>query len=105
MGVLIGSSEQRKRIASAVLIVVGVIAAVAVLRTVALTTAFDRFLWEFRFHTIERPVSGDIVVVDIDARSLNELGVWPLPRRLYADLTDHLAEAGARDIVFDIDFS
>lgn len=102
---LIGSSEQRKRIASAVFIVIGVVAAVAALRAVALTTAFDRFLWESRFQTIERPVTGDIVIVDIDARSLAELGVWPLPRRLYADLTDQLAEAGASDIVFDIDFS
>ncbi|MEE4012233.1 EAL domain-containing protein [Roseibium sp. FZY0029] len=102
---LIVSSEQRKRIASANFIVIGVIAAVAVLRSVALTTAFDRFLWEVRFQTIQRPVTGDLVVVDIDAKSLNELGVWPLPRRLYAELTDHLAEAGARDIVFDIDFS
>ncbi|WP_209001335.1 EAL domain-containing protein [Stappia sp. BW2] len=102
---LIVSSERLKRIASAILIVIGVIATVAVLRSVALTTAFDRFLWEFRFQSIHRPVTGDLVVVDIDARSLSELGVWPLPRRLYAELTDHLAEAGARDIVFDVDFS
>jgi diguanylate cyclase (GGDEF)-like protein/PAS domain S-box-containing protein len=105
VGVLIVSTEQRKRIASAIFIVIGVIAAVAVLRSVALTTAFDRFLWEIRFQSIQRPATGDLVVVDIDAKSLNELGVWPLPRRLYAELTDNLTEAGARDIVFDIDFS
>jgi CHASE2 domain-containing sensor protein len=44
-------------------------------------------------------------VVAIDARSLNEIGVWPWPRSLHAALLDRLLAAGAQRVAFDIDFS
>ncbi|WP_208988530.1 EAL domain-containing protein [Labrenzia sp. VG12] len=94
-----------KRVFNAALISICVIAVVAMLRLTGLGTTLDRFLWETRFLASERSVSGDIVVVDIDAKSLDELGVWPLPRRLFAEMTDKLVADGARDIVFDVDFS
>ncbi len=81
------------------------VAAVGLLHLSGINASLDKFLWEARFLTDERPVSGDIVVVDIDAKSLDKLGVWPLPRRLFANLTDKLVEDGAKDIVFDVDFS
>jgi diguanylate cyclase len=52
-----------------------------------------------------QPASGDIVIVAIDDRSLAEINSWPWPRRVHAALVDRLAEAGARRIFFDIDFS
>jgi len=58
-----------------------------------------RFAWE------SRQASGDVVVVAIDARSIESIGVWPWPRRLHADLLRRLEVAGVRDIVFDVDFS
>ena len=39
-----------------------------------------RFAWE------SREATGDIVVVAIDAPSIDKIGVWPWSRRLYADL-------------------
>jgi diguanylate cyclase len=48
------------------------------------------------------PVSGDIVVVSIDDRSLSEVGSWPWPRSRYAELADRLTAAGAKRIFFDI---
>ena len=94
-----------KRVFNAALIAICVVAIVFALRLSGLGIALDRVLWEARFLASERSVSGDIVVVDIDAKSLEKLGVWPLPRRLFADVTDRLVEDGASDIVFDIDFS
>jgi diguanylate cyclase (GGDEF)-like protein/PAS domain S-box-containing protein len=62
-------------------------------------------LADLRFGWESRQASGDIVVVAIDARSIESIGVWPWPRRLHADLLRRLEAAGARDIVFDVDFS
>ena len=86
------------------LVIVG-ITALFLLRFFGVTASIDRLLWEVRFSLDQRPVSGEIVVVDIDAHSLDELAVWPLPRSTYARLIDRLSDAGARDIVFDVDFS
>ncbi len=46
-----------------------------------------------------------IRIVDIDDSSLKELGQWPWPRGMIAKLIDHLREAGASVIGFDIDFA
>jgi diguanylate cyclase (GGDEF)-like protein/PAS domain S-box-containing protein len=62
-------------------------------------------LTDLRFRTFPRPASGDIVLVAIDSPSIREVGVWPWPRTLHADLIDKLRQAGASDILFDIDFS
>ncbi len=44
-------------------------------------------------------------IVDIDERSLAEIGQWPWPRHVLADLTNRLAELGAAVIAFDILFA
>lgn len=51
------------------------------------------------------PVTGEIVIVEIDGRSLQELDQWPWPRGLYADAITELDRLGARQIAFDIEFS
>ncbi len=43
-----------------------------------------------------------IVHIDIDDRSLDELGRWPWPRQQLAGIIDELQECGARAIVLDI---
>lgn len=53
-----------------------------------------------------RRALADMTVVDIDQRTLNDLGVaYPLPRSLNAQVIDRLHRAGARLIVYDIDFT
>jgi EAL domain-containing protein (putative c-di-GMP-specific phosphodiesterase class I)/CHASE2 domain-containing sensor protein len=49
--------------------------------------------------------SGSTVIVEIDARSLERIDRWPLPRSVHARALDQLHRAGARTIAFDIDFS
>lgn len=52
-----------------------------------------------------RPASGDIVVVELDARSLEAVDSWPWPRRIYGRMVDELRRQGASRIAFDVDFS
>lgn len=96
---------QERRVLNIVLIAGLVIATTVLLRLSGVGIALDRVLLEGRFLAKERPLSGEIVFVELDARSLEELGTWPLPRRLFADLIGRLSEGGARDIVLDVDFS
>jgi diguanylate cyclase len=49
--------------------------------------------------------SGNVVIVEIDAKSLKAIDEWPWPRRNYPNAIDHITRAGARSIAFDIDFS
>ncbi len=67
--------------------------------------SFDNALEDARFVATARPPSGDIVFVEIDAASLARIGVWPWPRRLHAQVLDALMDAGAAEVVFDVDFS
>jgi diguanylate cyclase (GGDEF)-like protein/PAS domain S-box-containing protein len=67
--------------------------------------AFRNVLADLRFASLHRKASGDIVVVAIDAPSIEKVGVWPWPRRLHAGLIRALEKAGVRDIAFDVDFS
>ncbi len=60
---------------------------------------------DLRFEMLRRDVSGDLVLVEIDARSLRALDGWPWPRSYHAQITDTLRAAGADRIAFDVDFS
>jgi diguanylate cyclase (GGDEF)-like protein/PAS domain S-box-containing protein len=66
---------------------------------------FRNGLTDLRFDRDRQQASGDVVVVAIDAPSIDRIGVWPWPRGLHAELLRQLQRAGARDIAFDIDFS
>lgn len=66
---------------------------------------FQNALTDARFGWSPRPASGEIVLVAIDAASIEKIGVWPWPRQLHAALIEQLEKAGASDIVFDVDFS
>ena len=65
----------------------------------------DRTLRIVRDEVRAHPASGEIVIVEMDARSLARIDRWPWPRRHHAALIDRLHAAGARSIAFDVDFS
>ena len=67
--------------------------------------ALRHALADLRFAWQSRQASGDIVVVAIDAQSIDKIGVWPWPRPLYAELLRQLQKAGVQDIALDVDFS
>jgi len=49
--------------------------------------------------------SGEVVVVGISPQCSRQLGPWPWPRAIHAQLIRRLAEAGARVICYDMSFS
>jgi len=49
--------------------------------------------------------SNDIVIIDIDEKSLKIIGQWPWPRNILADLTYNLYASGARAVGFDTVFA
>lgn len=62
-------------------------------------------LTDLGFRLASRSASEQIVIVEIDNRSLQQLNGWPWPRRYHAAVIDHLVAAGANQIALDIDFS
>ncbi len=52
----------------------------------------------------KRHISGDVVIVAVDEKSLKAEGRWPWPRTLMAQMVNRLSEAGASVIGFDIFF-
>ena len=82
-----------------------VAAALVSLATLGGLSWLDDRLSDQRFELTTRPASSSIVMVDIDAKSLATIGVWPWDRTIHARLVEQLEDLGARQIAFDIDFS
>ncbi len=83
-----------------------VIGAVCVL--LAVWNVFERF--EFRVYDMElnagRPIetADEILLIDIDDLSIDDVGVWPWSRDIVGDILIRMKEFGATDIVFDIEY-
>ena len=82
-----------------------VIVALAIVLSSGWHNALRHALADLRFGWQTRQASGDIVVVAIDAPSIDKIGVWPWPRRLHAELIQQLQKADVQDIALDVDFS
>ena len=52
-----------------------------------------------------RAATGQVALVEMDARSLSAFQRWPWPRSLYGRVVTALSRAGASAIAFDVDFS
>jgi diguanylate cyclase (GGDEF)-like protein/PAS domain S-box-containing protein len=82
-----------------------VVCALAVFVLSGLQAPLRNALTDLNFLATSRQASGNVVVVAIDSHSIDQIGVWPWPRRLHAELLRQLERAGAQDIAFDVDFS
>ena len=60
---------------------------------------------EIAFSLAERPASGQVHVVEMDAASVAAIKRWPWPRDHYARVIERLDRAGVNSITFDVDFS
>lgn len=90
-----------RRIASAALILL----LISVVGWSGLLRPFQDQLVALRMEVQPRPPTGKIVLVDIDAKSIEAIGRWPWPRRVHAELIDRLVALDAAEIALDIDFS
>jgi diguanylate cyclase (GGDEF)-like protein/PAS domain S-box-containing protein len=82
-----------------------VLCALALVLITGASTPLMNALTAARFAWLPHAASGDVVLVAIDSPSLEKIGVWPWPRTTHAALIDRLEQAGASQIVFDVDFS
>ena len=61
---------------------------------------------DHRFREREPRPPSELVVVAVDDVTFSELGLqWPFPRSEFARAADRLRQAGAREIVFDVQFT
>jgi len=80
-------------------------AAVAAVHLVGFDHRVELLTLDMRFRRFgTAPPNDNIVHVDIDDRSLEQLGRWPWPREQIAGIVDVLGECGARGIVLDVIF-
>jgi diguanylate cyclase (GGDEF)-like protein len=70
-----------------------------------ITWRLEQMVVDQELQLVRAPLAGDIAIVAIDERSLQELGPWPWSRGEYARLLDRLTEFGADTVVFDILFA
>jgi EAL domain-containing protein (putative c-di-GMP-specific phosphodiesterase class I)/CHASE2 domain-containing sensor protein len=68
-------------------------------------TAAERTMHEYGWQLRDDSASGDLHIVEIDARSIAAIEWWPWPRTHHARLIDQLRRAEVASIAFDVDFS
>lgn len=87
------------------------VGSVLILAVVGLALSFgalrpiDDLFNGWRFDTVRSEASGELVIVEIDSRSLSRAETWPWERERYADVIDGLLGAGASLVAIDVDFS
>ncbi len=82
-----------------------VVIALAVVLSTGWHSALRHAITDLRFNWHARSATGRVVVVAIDAPSIDKVGMWPWPRSLHGELLHRLEAAGAQDVALDIDFS
>ena len=85
-------------------LVIGLATAVAVTALLALDLAnpAELPLRDFALRAMPALPAAATAVVEIDERSLQEIGPWPWPRTTLAALVDRAGKAGARAVILDI---
>ncbi|MEK9671273.1 MAG: adenylate/guanylate cyclase domain-containing protein [Rhodospirillaceae bacterium] len=66
--------------------------------------AFD-FYQQIKPREIPPPAKKPVTIIDLDEKSLAEVGQWPWPRDVIAQLTQNLMKMGAVLVAFDIVFA
>ncbi len=87
-------------------LLVALLTAVAYLTMPTKFQALDNQLRDYMF-LIRGPVkpSGNVIIIDIDEKSLQKLGQWPWKRKDFAQVLRNLTQAGAAIIGLDIVFA
>lgn len=66
---------------------------------------WDNLLYDTQLSFWNRPASENIVIITIDDYSLSEIGHWPWPRSIHANLLNRLNKENPKAIGLDIIFS
>jgi len=70
-------------------------------------SSLENWVYDFTIKKYHRPLKNNtpIAIVDIDDKSLKEIGRWPWSRKVIADLVTKLYDLGATVVAFDVLFS
>jgi CHASE2 domain-containing sensor protein/signal transduction histidine kinase len=66
------------------------------------TTRADRLIYDRFMRVQAQSAPDDVVIVAIDEKSLEQIGRWPWPRRVHAQLLERLAQAKPAVIAIDV---
>ena len=69
------------------------------------TTPVDNAIYDLHAHVWRYTPDNDVVIVAIDAKSLDAVGRFPWPRSVYAQMIDRLTADGVRGIGMDVTMS
>ena len=69
------------------------------------TLGLDRLLFDATQQLNSLPPTEDIVIIDIDDRSINSIGRWPWTRGVHAQLVNQLSLSQNSYVVFDVIFA
>lgn len=70
-----------------------------------ITESFDWLLFDTTQYASSLPAADDLVIIEIDEKSIRDLGRWPWPRDKHAELLQHLTDAGSKAVIFDVIFA
>ncbi len=87
------------------LIVAAVLGTVILAVSVSFGHRIDNLIYDQVSAATAPPASPDIILVEIDDRSLAQLGAWPWPRTVHARAIDQLSAANPKAIGYDILFT
>jgi len=65
----------------------------------------DNLIYDLGQRLVQTPAPDDIVIVAIDENSLSQIGRWPWPRNIHADLLNRINQEHPSAIGFDVIFS
>jgi CHASE2 domain-containing sensor protein len=85
-------------------IVIAIVALLTAVASGALRPLESAFV-DVRTGWFEREPVNDVVIVEIDARTLRALTRWPWSRHIHAKVIERLNDARPRAVFFDVDFS
>ncbi|WP_233805580.1 CHASE2 domain-containing protein [Paraburkholderia sp. HP33-1] len=69
------------------------------------STGIDQLVYDRLLNLREQPLLSDIVVIEIDNPSINQLGRWPWPRSVHARLLEQIAAAKPAAVIYDVLFT
>lgn len=70
-----------------------------------LAAPLDKLVYDQMLRSMEQETPADIVIIEIDERSIDKIGKWPWRRSVHAKLINILTEARVKAIAFDVVFS
>ncbi|MCV6620577.1 MAG: EAL domain-containing protein [Cellvibrionaceae bacterium] len=97
--------RDRQTLGVAILLLAGLLILASGLRYSNLLNRFDTLSYDLLLPVQAPQMSKDIVIIDIDDASIMELGRWPWPRNIHAELLNVLSQYDSKAIGLDIIFS